>query len=235
MVILQILNTQLIMMGDIMNDFEKALVSYIGEEKLRKIQSVKVGIAGAGGLGSNCAFNLVRSGFTHLLIVDFDRIEYTNLNRQFYFYHQVGRSKVEVLKDNLLLINPDLCIETLTAKIERHNVENLFDDCDIVVEAFDQAIYKKLIVEAYMGSDQLLVAASGLAGWGNSDAIKTHQVKKNFYIVGDLTSEAGEDLPPISPRVNIAAAKQADVILEYVVNSGELGAGSEEYKREQND
>ena len=59
-----------------MNEFEKALVSYIGEEKLRKIQSVKIGIAGAGGLGSNCAFNLVRSGFNKLLIVDYDRVEY---------------------------------------------------------------------------------------------------------------------------------------------------------------
>lgn len=200
-----------------MNYFEKALISYIGEERLKKIQAVKVGIAGAGGLGSNCAFNLVRSGFNNLLIVDFDTIEYTNLNRQFYFYKQVGMSKVETLRKNLLSIHPNLNIQAVNQKIEQHNVSTLFKDCDVVVEAFDKVIYKKMIVEAYMGSGKLLVSASGLAGWGSSDDIRVHRMKENFYIIGDLTTEVGEDYPPISPRVNIAAAKQADVILSYVL------------------
>ncbi|NLZ48779.1 MAG: sulfur carrier protein ThiS adenylyltransferase ThiF [Clostridiales bacterium] len=203
-----------------MNEFEKALVSYIGEEKLRKIQSVKIGIAGAGGLGSNCAFNLVRSGFNKLLIVDYDRVEYSNLNRQFFFYKQVGKYKVEVLKENLLLINPDLKIQTYNLKIEENNIKHIFRDCDIIVEAFDKAVYKKMLVESYINSGKLLVAASGLAGWGNSDEIKVHQIKENFYVIGDLTSEVGKESPPISPRVNIAAAKQADVILNYVIERG---------------
>src|SRR5690554_2921117 len=110
-----------------MNKFEEALVSYIGEERLKKIQSVKIGIAGAGGLGSNCAFNLVRSGFNNLVIADYDKIEYTNLNRQFFFYEQVGKHKVEVLKENLLLINPDLKIQTYNQKIEEHNIKYIFE------------------------------------------------------------------------------------------------------------
>lgn len=204
-----------------MNNFEQGLVKYLGKEKLSKIQKVKVGIAGAGGLGSNCAFNLVRSGFNNFLLADFDLIEYTNLNRQFYFYHQVGNKKVEALRTNLLAINPDLNIEVFAEKIDEDNVASIFRDCDVVVEAFDQAVYKRMIVEEYINSSKLLVAASGLAGWGNSDQIITHRIKDKFYLIGDLVSEVSEELLPISPRVNIAAAKQADIILNYVLNQNE--------------
>lgn len=201
-----------------MNSFEKALAAYIGEKRLRKIQSVTVGIGGAGGLGSNCAFNLVRSGFKSFVIADFDVIDYSNLNRQFYFYRQVGRKKVEVLRENLLNINPDLNIKAIGKKVTEENVEDIFRDCDIVVEAFDQVCYKRLMVESFMNSSKFLVAASGLAGWGNSDEIKIRKIKDNFYVVGDFATEVGPGKPPLSPRVNIAAAKQADIILEYVLN-----------------
>jgi len=201
-----------------MNDFEKALVKYIGEDNFNKIQSVSVGIAGAGGLGSNCAFNLIRSGFENLVIADFDVVDFSNLDRQFYFYNQIGKPKVEVLKQNLLSINPDANIKIYNGKLEKDNVNKVFWGCDIIVEAFDKASYKAMIAEEFIATDKFLVSASGLAGWGNSDAIKTNKIKDNFYIIGDLISEVDANLPPISPRVNIAAAKQADVILEYVLN-----------------
>ncbi|MBB6217252.1 sulfur carrier protein ThiS adenylyltransferase [Anaerosolibacter carboniphilus] len=200
-----------------MNLFEEALLSHMGKENLEKVQNCKVGIAGAGGLGSNCAFNLVRSGFKHFVMADFDVVEFTNLNRQFYFAKHVGRKKVDALKENLLHINCDLWIETYREKIESHNVGDVFKDCDVVVEAFDKAQYKRMIVEHYLNSEKLLVSASGLAGWGKSDAIQVHRMKERFYLVGDLETEVGEDVPPMSPRVNIAAAKQADVVLAYVL------------------
>jgi sulfur carrier protein ThiS adenylyltransferase len=202
-----------------MNSFEQGLINYITAEKLKKIQSVKIGIAGAGGLGSNCAFNLVRSGFKNFMIVDFDLIEPSNLDRQFYFYDQIGKPKVEALGQNLKLINPDINITALVEKLDEKNIKNVFLDCDIVVEAFDRAECKKMMVEEYINSNKFLISASGLAGWGNSDAIKIHKIKEKFYIVGDLETGVSEDKPPISPRVNIAAAKQADVILTYVVES----------------
>jgi len=200
-----------------MNEFEKALCSALGEDNLRKIQQVTVGIAGAGGLGSNCAANLVRSGFRKLVIADFDKVEHSNLNRQFYFYHQIGRSKVEALQENLLDINPNLQLEMQQVKIEQDNVEAIFQGCNIIVEAFDQAKYKKMLVEQYIMTDRLVVSASGIAGWANSDDIKIHRIREKFYVVGDLSSEVSKELPPCAPRVNIAAAKQADIILEYVL------------------
>lgn len=199
------------------NLFEEALCGALGAENLTKIQQVRVGIAGAGGLGSNCAVNLVRSGFLHLMIVDFDVIDFSNLNRQFYFYNQVGRPKVEALQENLLAINPNVQIEILQQKIEEHNIESIFQGCDVIVEAFDKACYKRMIVEQYINSDRLLVSASGIAGWSNSDDIKIHAIKEKFHLVGDLSSEVGKDMPPCAPRVSIAAAKQADIILSDVL------------------
>lgn len=205
------------MMSTPMNAFEEALRGALGPKYLRKIQQATIGIAGAGGLGSNCAVNLVRSGFLNFVIVDFDKIEYSNLNRQFYFYNQVGLPKVKALQENLLAINPKLQLDVHQEKIEEHNVEAFFGNCDVVVEAFDQASYKKMIVEHYITSDKLIVSASGIAGWSNSDDLKTHKIRENLYVIGDLSSAVGKDLPPCAPRVNVAAAKQADIILDYIL------------------
>ena len=182
-----------------------------------KIQSVVVGIAGCGGLGSNCANSLVRSGFKNLVLVDFDEVEPSNLNRQFYFRDQIGKNKVEALRENLLKINPDLQMTTYCEKIEKDNILDIFKQCKIVVEALDKAEYKSLLVETLLPHKELIVSASGLAGYGRSDEIKIHRPKRNLVIVGDLKSEASPNLPSLSPRVNIAAAKQADVVLEHIL------------------
>jgi sulfur carrier protein ThiS adenylyltransferase len=204
-----------------MNEFTRALAQFFGQKKLAKISSTRVGLAGAGGLGSNCAQLLVRSGFRHFTIIDFDRVEVSNLNRQFFFLSQLGQPKVEALKQNLLQINPDLVINTKQLRIEPDNVAELFKKCDVIIEALDQPTYKRLLVESYFNSSKLLVAASGIAGWGGSDEIKIRQLKKNFYLVGDLVSEVSKEHPPVAPSVVVAAAKQADVVLNYVLTKGD--------------
>lgn len=209
-----------------MNGLEKALEKMLGPEKMGRIREVRVGLAGAGGLGSNCAQFLVRSGFRKFKIVDFDVVDQSNLNRQFYFASQVGRRKVEALRENLLLINPDLEVEALPVRIEKENAEELFRDCRAVVEALDDAACKRMVVEALMHSEKLLVAASGLAGCGRSDGIKIRRVRENFYLVGDLVSEAGPQLPALAPGVNVAAAKQADVVLSYFLENPDGGIGN---------
>ncbi|MDR3565166.1 MAG: sulfur carrier protein ThiS adenylyltransferase ThiF [Negativicutes bacterium] len=210
-----------------MNPFEEGLLRYLSAKDLAKLRQVKIGIAGAGGLGSNCAAALVRSGVRRLKIADFDVVDYSNLNRQFYFLRQAGEPKINMLQENLVAINPAVELELLPEKVTAANVAGLFGDCDVVVEAFDRAEYKKLIVESYLASGKLLVAASGLAGWGDSDRIKVHKVKENFYLVGDLVSGIGPDCPPLAPCVAIAAAKQADIVLQYVLGTMKGGASHE--------
>ncbi|MFA6635619.1 MAG: sulfur carrier protein ThiS adenylyltransferase ThiF [Candidatus Omnitrophota bacterium] len=199
-----------------MNLFEMELEIKFGKTYLEKLCGVKVGIAGAGGLGSNCAANLVRCGFKRFVIADFDVVEFSNMNRQFYFYDQAGQKKVEALKTNLLKINPDLEIDVLHTLITGENVREIFLECEVVVEAFDKAGSKKMIVEAFMGREKFVVSASGLGGIGRTDEIRSRRVGNNLVIVGDLVSDSANSLP-VSPRVNIAAAKQADAVLEYVL------------------
>ena len=193
-----------------------SLIKKMGRDNFKKIRSARIGIAGAGGLGSNCAANLVRVGFQKLTIVDFDRIDAGNLDRQFFFLDQVGMDKVEALKVNLSRINPALELKIIKKRIEKDNVRELFGDCDVVAECLDTARYKKILLEELLIMKKFIVAVSGLGGIGSSDEIKIHRVKSNLVMIGDLVSDICRQ-PALSPRVNIAAAKQADIILEYVL------------------
>lgn len=200
-----------------MNGLEAALAQQLGKERLQQLQKVKVGIAGAGGLGSNCAACLVRSGFKQLTLVDFDYVEASNLNRQFYFADQIGMAKVEALRVNLLRINPDLNLTVKMQRLDAANLDECFGDCPVVVEALDRSEIKQLLVEHFWRTKQLVVAASGLAGWDDADQLVTRRVKANLYLVGDQATAVGEAHPPLAPRVNIAAAKEANVILRWVL------------------
>ncbi len=200
-----------------MNAFEESLTTYFGREGLKKIQATRVGIAGLGGLGSNCAMALVRCGFRSFVPCDFDRVETGNLNRQWYFLDQVGELKPEALRTNLLRINSDLDLVLVPEKVTPENASRLFGDCDAIVEAFDKPENKKMLLEAFWGSDKFFVSASGLAGWGDSDSIVTRSVKQRIVMIGDHKSQASGALPPCAPRVLVAAAKEADALLSWVL------------------
>lgn len=148
---------------------------------------MRIGIAGAGGIGSNVALNLVRSGITAFKIIDFDRVESSNLDRQFYFADQVGKLKVEMMRYNLERINPDIKIEIGTERITPENIDQLFIDCDTIVEGLDKQADKKMVLEHFGQSKRLVVSANGIAG---SD-IGNIQVKKigNIHIIGDFTTD----------------------------------------------
>jgi len=205
------------------NYFAHGLKRYLRPEQIDAIIKVKIGIAGAGGLGSNCAQLLARCGFRRFVIVDYDAVDASNLNRQFFFSGQVGQPKVAALTENLRRINPEVAVEAVEERVRPDNAARLFADCDVVVEAFDRAEDKKMLVEAYVGSGKLVVAASGLAGWGDSDRITVRRISERFYVVGDGTSGISPDLPPLAPCVAIAAAKQADIVLSYVLSKVSRG------------
>lgn len=197
--------------------FEANLANKLGAENLKKVESARIGIAGAGGLGSNCALFLVRSGFRKLTIVDFDTVDPSNLDRQFYFQDQVGMRKVDALKANLDRVNPRLELRMVNKKIEQGDAAGLFGDCDAVVECLDTAEAKRMLVEDLMNLGTFTVTASGLGGIGSSDDIQVRRIKDTLVMIGDLRSDVSTR-PALAPRVSIAAAKQADTILEYILN-----------------
>ena len=150
--------------------------TYLSTDERAALESARVGIAGAGGLGSNCAMHLVRAGVKHITVADFDVVNESNLNRQFFFRDQLGMKKVEALKTNLLRIEPDADIRVADVRLDARSTRELFADCAIVVEAFDTVESKAMIVAALVGSGRKLVTASGLAGWGRSNAIRLRRM-----------------------------------------------------------
>jgi sulfur carrier protein ThiS adenylyltransferase len=185
-----------------------------------KLKYKTVGFAGAGGLGSNCAVSLVRVGLGNIIIADFDEVSESNLNRQYYFHDQIGMKKVIALHDNLKRINPGLNITVFDKILTPVNIPVLFRNCDIIVEAFDLADQKKMLIETVLNKfpDTPLVVGLGMAGWGMNDTIHVRQID-NMYICGDEVSEIGIELPPLAPRVGIVANMQANVVLEILIKS----------------
>jgi len=179
-----------------------------------------IGIAGAGGLGSNCAVALARSGIGKLIIADFDVVSESNLNRQYYFFDQIGQVKVFALKDNLERINPNVNIEIHNTKIDEDNVTTIFANCDIIVEAFDKAEEKQMLIETILNEfpDKQIISGLGMAGYGDSDSLHTRQVD-TLFICGDEKSEISEDNPPLAPRVGIVANIQANVVLQLLLDN----------------
>jgi sulfur carrier protein ThiS adenylyltransferase len=179
----------------------------------------RVGIAGVGGLGSNCAVALARSGIGTLVISDFDVIEPANLNRQYYFTNQVGDLKSAALKENISLINPDVTVIAHTEKLNENNIPQIFSGCDVIVEAFDRDEMKEMIIETVMKKMPgiPLVIASGLAGWGNNETIKFRKIDETLYVCGDEATTAGDDMPPMAPRVGIVANMQANTVIEILM------------------
>lgn len=180
----------------------------------------RVGIAGAGGLGSNCAVALARSGVGTLVLSDFDIIEESNLSRQYYFTDQVGMMKTIALKENIARINPDVFVVVHQKKLDKINIPEIFSGCDVIVEAFDRSDMKEMIIHTVQlkmpGTP--IVVGSGIAGWGKSGAIRRRKIDDTLYVCGDETSEVSESLPLMAPRVGMVANMQANVVIEILMN-----------------
>lgn len=185
-------------------------------EEQERFRRVTIGVAGAGGLGSNVLMHLVRSGLEHFVIADFDRVSPGNLNRQFFFQDQVGRLKTEALAENLRRINPDLSLELHSVRITEKNLRAVFGHCDVLVEAFDDADSKAMFIRETVPWGKPVIAASGLAGWGHSNEMRVRKIGKNLYLAGDLSAGVG-DQPPESPRVGLAAALEANTVAALVL------------------
>ena len=191
--------------------------TYLTPAQREILGRAKVGVAGLGGLGSNVICHLLRAGISRFVAADFDVVSASNLNRQFFFSDQVGMKKTEALAANLRRINPDAELDFRDLRLTAENTPELFRECDVVVEAFDKAEAKTMLIGAMAKTNIPVVAASGLAGFGNSNAIRLRKVNPKLYIVGDLTSGISPELAPASPRVGIAAAMEANTVVAVLL------------------
>jgi sulfur carrier protein ThiS adenylyltransferase len=183
------------------------------------LSAFRVGIAGAGGLGSNCAVALARSGVGTLVICDFDVVDASNLNRQYYFTDQIGSFKTDALKKNIFSLNPDTEVITYKTKLDIHNIYTIFSGCDVIVEAFDSAEAKQMLVETVQTELKgvPLIVGSGMAGWGNNDLLRCRKIDDTLYVCGDESSDSALGVPLFAPRVGIVANMQANTVVEILM------------------
>lgn len=189
-----------------------------------KVKKSVVGIAGLGGLGSNIAVSLARLGIGKLILVDFDVVEPSNLNRQQYFISHIGMPKTNALKELISRINPFVDVITINTYINENNVDECFKDAEIIVEAFDNPISKALLVNNILKKhpEKYIVAASGMAGYYSSNTIITKRRTSKFYLIGDGVSEAKLGCGLMAPRVAIAANHQANKVLQIILGENDL-------------
>ena len=201
-----------------------ALAERHGTELQRRFSEATVAVCGLGGLGSNIAIALARAGVGKLILIDYDKVDITNLHRQQYKASQIGQYKTDALAENLLEIAPYTEINTITARLSEDNLTTLLKDADIVCEAFDNAEAKAMLVNGVL--EQLpgcfLVAASGMAGMDTPNTIKTRKIGKRFYLCGDEVSDVADTIGLVAPRVMLCAAHQAQTVLRILAGEYEV-------------
>lgn len=200
----------------VVNDWNAVTAAHCTPEQCSRLASARIGIAGAGGLGSNCAVMLVRSGIRHLVIADPDTVTLSNLNRQHYFPRHLGQPKVDALAEILRELNPEIDLLMRQSALHAESAARLFADCDVVVEAVDDPLTKRMLVEGLLLHGHRVIAASGMAGWGGPP-MTTRCVGRKLIVVGDAINEVGPGHPPLAPRVIMAAAMQADAVLCHIL------------------
>jgi sulfur carrier protein ThiS adenylyltransferase len=196
--------------------WDDVLAAYLTPEQRSRLASARVGLAGAGGLGSNCALLLARSGIGSIVAADCDLVSLSNLNRQHFLPDHVGKPKVAALAEMLRAVNPCLRLESHRLKLDKDNAPALFADCDLVVEAVDDAATKRMLLEILTLAGLFVVGASGVAGWGGP-GMRVRRFGDRAVIVGDGISAVNAHLPPLAPRVMMAAAMQADQVLLHLL------------------
>lgn len=194
-----------------------------GEELQNKISAARVAVCGLGGLGSNIAIALARAGVGHLHLIDFDRVDLTNLNRQQYAVGQLGQYKTDALRETLSLVSPYCDVTCDTIKITEENLPELLKNEDYICEAFDRAEAKAMLVSGVLEHfpEKYLVSGSGLAGLGSANTIRTRRVSKRFYLCGDGTSDSSVGLGLVASRVLVCAAHEANMILRLIAGETE--------------
>ena len=191
--------------------------TYLTERERHILENAKVGIAGAGGLGSNVAMLLVRAGMKKLVIADFDVVNESNLNRQFFFRRQLGEKKIAALAENLRMIEFGLDLSLHDVRLTPENADFVFAGCNVVVEAFDSAEAKAMFLHSLLPTGKPIVSATGLAGWGRSNDIRVRKVGRNLILVGDQTRDVRDGFAPVGVRVGIAAAMQANSVVSLLL------------------
>lgn len=219
-------NLVLIKKGEIpsKNELESLMMSRHTPGVFNKLKNSVVGVAGLGGLGSNIAIALARVGVGKLVLVDFDVVEPSNLNRQQYYIKHIGMKKTEAIREQLIEINPFISVETVDKYIDKNNIVDIFRECKIIIEAFDNPQCKAELVNTILlkTKDKKIIGNSGMAGIFTSNSIETRKINSRFYLCGDGENEAKEGNGLMAPRVSIVAGHAANMAVRLLIGNEEI-------------
>ena len=195
-----------------------ALVKRHGKERQNAFLNSTVAICGLGGLGSNIATALTRAGIGKLILIDFDKVDITNLNRQQYKMSQLGKYKTESCLENLREISPYTEIIIHTVKLTEENIPELLGEADIICEAFDKADQKAMLVNTVLETfpDKYMLSGTGMAGFGSANTIQSRKVFGKFYLCGDEKSDVNDGIGLVASRVMVCAAHEAHMVLRIL-------------------
>ncbi len=204
-------------------EMRKAWEARHGRELQQRFDKATVAVCGLGGLGSHIAAALARAGIGKLILIDFDRVEVSNLHRQQYKANQVGQPKAQALGENLKEMAPYVQLRIHDARVTEANCRELLADADIICEAFDQAEEKAMLADCVLSGmpDKYYIAASGMAGLGSANAVRTRRLTDHFYLCGDEVSDAADDIGLVASRVMLCAAHQAHMVLRILAGEYE--------------
>ena len=202
-------------------ELDRAFDARFPKEMQVKLRAAKVAVAGIGGLGSNIAVMLARSGVGHLLLVDYDVVDVTNLNRQMYGISHIGKPKTQALTEILYQINPYLTYESHCTKVTEDNIEKIFMEFPIVCEAFDRPDQKAMLVREILTRcpNTTLVSGNGMAGYGDANEIQTHRMMNRLYVCGDQSTDIEDGIGLMAPRVAVCAAHEANKVIQLIMEN----------------
>lgn len=202
-------------------ELDRAFDARFPKEMQKKLRNAKIAVAGLGGLGSNIAVMLARSGVGHLLLVDYDVVDVTNLNRQMYGISHIGKPKTQALTEILYQINPYLTYESHCTKVTADNIEKLFMEFPIVCEAFDRPDQKAMLVREILTRcpNTTLVSGNGMAGYGDANEIQTHRMMNRLYVCGDQSTDIEDGIGLMAPRVTVCAAHEANKVIQLIMEN----------------
>lgn len=153
----------------------------IGEDNLNKIQNTKVLIVGIGGVGGECAVSLVRSGISDIVIIDFDVVDITNINRQIVAYHStIGKKKVDVLEKIILDINPKVKVTKYDIYLDKNNIKEIFDreKPAFVIDCCDSKETKKEIIKESLNRNIKFISSMGTGNKMDPSKLEIIDIRK---------------------------------------------------------
>ncbi len=205
------------------DEWYSALEERHGKELQRKFSQSTVAVCGLGGLGSNISILLARAGVGRLVIVDFDKVELTNIHRQNYCAEQIGMYKTDATEQNIRRCSPYTEVVKHTVRITEENIQSILSEADIICEAFDSADEKSMMINKVLTDmpSKILIAASGMAGLDTGNTIRTRKITDRFYLCGDEVSDVNDGLGLTAPRVSICASHQANTVLRIISGESE--------------